>query len=393
MRKSLNVNEINSHIDELAPFLYKFREDLHRNPELSWKEFKTTEKIEKILKEHGIKDFQKPLETGGFVDLKKSDNAQYFLFRGDIDALPIKDLKAKAYASQNPGVCHACGHDVHTTIIIGLAILFKKFDIKLPFNLRLVFQPAEEPIPGGAREMIKHGILKNVKYAFGIHVDPRIPVNTISLTDGWVNMQSNRLSLELKGPGGHSAYPHKTKDLIWIATKIIQDSFHIINREFDNLHHPIILTFTEINCGEGYNIIAAKLNMTATLRLSDPKVKNQFYKRFKQHLATYEDRSNFNIKLDISEGAPAVFNEPELIDKLRMNAHLDDLKHFKVNKDFRTPGGDDFGHYSEKVKSALIRIGTKKDGFTGGLHTGHFDVPNEAILNSVSFLVHQILKF
>ena len=393
MESSLNAGKINTYINDLAPLLFKFREDLHRNPELSWNEFKTTRKIENTLKENGIDNFKKPLKTGGYIDLSKSKNTQYLLFRGDIDALPITDLKTKQYASQNKGICHACGHDVHTTVILGLAILLNRINIKLPFNFRLVFQPAEEPIPGGAKEMIANGILENVKYAFGIHVDPRIELGTISLTDGWVNMQSNRINFELTGPGGHSAYPFKTKDLIWIATRIIQDSYQIIYREFDNLHNPIILTFTEINCAEGYNIIASKLTMTATLRLSDPKIKNKFYKRFNQLLSTFEDESNCKIKLDITEGAPAVFNDPELINKLQKNAQLKSLKHFKVDKGFRTPGGDDFGYYSEKVNSALIRIGTKKEGYTGGLHTGYFDVPNEAILNGLSFLIHQILNF
>ncbi|MFQ5585166.1 MAG: M20 family metallopeptidase, partial [Calditrichia bacterium] len=288
MQNAKIEEEIGKIIEQLYPVLSDFRNDLHRNPELSWQEFRTTQKIDEILKEYGLPTLVKPLETGGYIDFEYNPDAPYVLLRSDIDALPITDLKNTSHSSQNNGVCHACGHDVHTTIIVGLGILLQKLNISLPYNIRLVFQPAEEPIPGGASKMIPTGILNKVRYAIGIHVDPRIEVGTISLTKGWVNMQSIRLDLEITGTGGHSAYPFKTQDIIWVASRLIQDSLQMINREFDALYEPLILTFTEIRSGEGYNVIPAKLSLTGTIRLSEPKLRERFIDKFQRLLTAYE---------------------------------------------------------------------------------------------------------
>jgi amidohydrolase len=386
------MKKIKTEIKNLYPLLEAFREDLHQHPELSWKEFRTTEKIEEILRGDGLSNFQRPLETGGYIDFHLKDKAPYLLFRADIDALPIQDRKKKPYSSKNNGVLHACGHDMHATIILGLALLIHKLDVELPFNLRFVFQPAEEVIPNGAEKMLNAGILNNVKYAFGIHVEPRLKFGVVSLTPGWVNMQSVRIDIKLSGSGGHSAYPHKCPDLIWIASRIIQDCYQMIYREVDILNAPAVLSFTGIQAGEGYNIFPSRLNLAGTFRNADSKIKKQFFQKLSRLTDLIADETGAKIEVTLYEGAPPVMNDPNLIQKLQENAKsFDEIT--EIVTDFRSPGGDDFGSYCQKVSSALVRFGFAKEGYTSLLHTDTFDVPPELIKSAVTFLGQQVLNF
>jgi len=383
---------LNGQIDALFPSLKKFREDLHKYPELGWNEFRTTQKIEEALSSNGVKNFIKPLETGGYINFINQSGAPFVLLRADIDALPITDLKDVPYASIYPGICHACGHDVHTSIILGLLLLMKKLKPDLPFNLRFVFQPAEEPIPGGASKLIPKGILNDVKYAIGIHVDPRIEEGTVSISPGWINMQSIRLNIFLSAKGGHSAYPHKTSDLIWMASRIVLDAYQIVYREFDLLKNPIVLTFTEINAGEGYNIIPSSLKLTGTLRVTDAETKNGFLKRLESLLDSMGSESKTRLNLEVTEGAPPVVNDPNLVEKF-LNTHSNSiLKNIKIIKDLRSPGGDDFGYYSNERPSLLIRFGIAKEGIDSALHTGSFDVDANVIKIALRYLSYQLLN-
>jgi len=386
------LKEIEKEIESLYPLLKAFREDLHQHPELSWQEYRTTQKIEDILRGNGLNDFQRPLETGGYIDFHLKAKAPFLLFRADIDALPIQDRKKKPYSSKNSSVLHACGHDMHTTIILGLALLIHKLNVELPFNLRFVFQPAEEVIPNGAEKMLNVGILNNVKYAFGVHVEPRLKFGVISLTPGWVNMQSVRIDIKLSCSGGHSAYPHKCPDLIWIASRIIQSCYQMIYREVDILNTPAVLSFTEIQAGEGFNIFPSKLNLGGTFRNSDSKTKKQFFNKLSRLTELIADETGAKIEVNLYEGAPPVMNDPDLIQKLQASANSFDAI-TEIVTDFKSPGGDDFGSYCQIVPSALIRFGSAKEGYTSLLHTDTFDVPPELIKTAVSFLGHQVLSF
>ena len=259
-------------INTLYPDLVNIREDLHRHPELSWEEHQTTERIAKALSLPGIPPLERITPTGGKIDFVFREGAPFILLRADIDALPIQDEKSVPYRSTRNGVSHACGHDAHTTTVIGVGRALAQLP-PLPYNLRLVFQPAEEPIPSGAPTMIEAGVLQDVVAALGMHMEPRLPLGTISITPGWVNMQSIRLDLVLHGKGGHSARPNETADLLWIASRIIQESYQSVYRQINLLDTTVVLTFTEIHAAQGYNVIPRELHLTGTLRLSDPHKK------------------------------------------------------------------------------------------------------------------------
>ena len=387
-----SIAGLQSGVDGVFERIIEFRKDLHRHPELSWQEFRTTQKIKEMLQEFGVAKISAPLETGLIADFVFDPAAPFILLRADIDALPLRDEKKAPYRSQNPGVCHACAHDAHTAVMLGTALVLQKQKISLPFNLRFVFQPAEEPIPSGAPKMIEAGALENVCYALGLHMEPRLPLGSIALTPGWVNMQSIRLDLILSGPGGHSARPHESADLIWIASRIVQDGYQMVYRGINLLDSAVILTFTEIEARRGYNVIPNKLTLTGTLRLSDPQKKDIFLNRFKKRLKQLENETGCKILFEYREGAPAIYNEPQFIKRLQQNLQEDFWLPAQLVTDFRTPGGDDFSYYCQEIAGAMVRFGVRTVNMTSSLHEGSFDVHPEAIRLAIAFFLHEITK-
>ena len=377
-------------VNDLHEELVEFRQDLHRHPELSWEEFRTTAKIREMLASRGIDNFATPLPSGGVVDMVFREGAPFIMFRADIDALPIQDKKEVPYRSQQPGICHACAHDAHTATALGVALAARTLDLPARYNFRFVFQPAEEPIPSGAPKMIEAGVLKDVKYVIGLHMEPRLPLGTVGIAPGWINMSSNRIDLVLRGTGGHSARPGETADLLWLASRIILDSYQMVYRRIDLRDSPVILTFTEIAAGEGYNIIPGELKLTGTLRLVNPVKYEQFMHHFRNYLKSIENESGCRIDLQVQNGAPAIYNHPDLMKKLHENTEKDFWLPVKLNHDFITPGGDDFSYYSKQVPGAMVRIGVRTDEMTSSLHDGSFDVHPEAIRTAVAYFLHQL---
>ncbi|RMF60525.1 MAG: amidohydrolase [Calditrichaeota bacterium] len=384
------AEKLKSIVQELLPEVVGLREELHRQPELSWKEYQTTEKIKSFLSRHGIGNLNQPLSTGGWIDFVTNPENSFLMLRADIDALPIQDRKEVAYRSQKEGICHACGHDVHTSIMAGVAAAIQRMEEKPKYNLRIVFQPAEEPIPSGAPEMIKQGVLEDVKYVLGLHVDPGLPAGTIGLASGWVNMQSIRLDIKFTGKGGHSARPFQAADLIWLASRIIQDGYQKVYRSVNFLQSPVILTFTEIQAGQGYNIIPNQLELTGTLRVAVPAVRDQLLGWFKEYLSVMERENRCTINFDYSVGAPAIFNDPELMQQLIQNTKKIFGDEVPIDTEYRTPGGDDFSYYVQELPGAMIRFGVGQGEDTPGLHDGRFDVPSSVLSLALQFFAQQV---
>ena len=375
-------------VHAITPDIIALRKYLHQHPELSWQETATTEYIAAFLEQGGYRTFVRPLDTGGWVDLVFREGAPFIMLRADIDALPIQDEKTVPHRSTVDGVSHACAHDAHTATVAGAAIALQRGLSNLPYNLRFVFQPAEEPIESGASRMIEHGVLEGVAYALGMHMEPRLPLGSIGITPGWVNMQSTRLLIELKGPGGHSARPADTVDLLWLASRIIQDGYGIIYRRINHLDSTSVLTFTEIHAGQGYNVIPGTLNMTATLRQSDPQKRDRGIALLQQYLQHLETETGCHIKMDVRSGAPAIYNDPRLVDLLRKNLATFPLQYDLVTE-FRTPGADDFSYYCQHVPGVMVRIGVRTDSMQSSLHEGLFDVADEALTLASAFFTHQ----
>ena len=249
--------------------LLEIRQHLHKCPELSWQEFKTTLFIEEKLKSWGLelKRFEN-VKTGGYCDL---GTGPVFAFRSDIDALPISEDTKHTVLSQHPGIMHACGHDYHITIGLGLIKYFLENKSQLKGTIRLIFQPAEEAAPGGAEKVIKEDIWKKVKCILTTHVDPTIAPGKIILRKGAVQASSTSLNIELTGRGGHTSRPYLTDDLIQISSQYLVQLTAFIKQTID-VQETISFAFGSIHGGSTHNIIPEKLNLRGTFRTLDNKI-------------------------------------------------------------------------------------------------------------------------
>lgn len=387
------TEKINQKIDQIFPELVKLRREIHQHPELSWKEFETTDRVENFLQTHGYSKFTRPLETGLICDLVNYPHAETLAIRADLDALPISDAKKVEYRSRKSGVSHACGHDVHTAIVCGIAAVLKSVPRRFPANLRFIFQPAEEPIPTGAPKMVEKGALNGVKVMWGMHVEPVLPVGTISLTKGWVNAQSIRLKWEIKGRGGHSARPHQTADPLWAGTSLVQQCYQSAYRQWSRPDFPVILSFTKFSSGNAYNAIPDTAVLEGTLRLTSAEKRDEILDQIKAINRTIQAVNGVKIKFIALLGSPPVVNDAGVVEKLDEKLQKSRYSDLRVLRDFRSMGGDDFGYYSAIVPSAMVRFGVGQGKNPPGLHTGMFDVPEEVIKIALRFFVEQVLEW
>jgi len=390
--ENFDINHIQSIISELESDLIQLRKNLHREPEPAWREFKTTHKIKEFLEKEKLFQITYPLETGLVADLIYNDNKPYIGLRADIDALPIDDGKRVGYRSIIPGMCHACGHDVHTTVVCGVAVALKRLGLELPFNLRFIFQPAEEPIPSGAPKLIEKGVLDNLTMIWGLHVDPELPMGTISLTHGWVNTQSIRLDWEIEGIAGHSSRPELTKNPISPAALFISRIPSLVEQFQTKKEDIKIFAFTMIDTNNtSYNTIPPKVLLVATLRLNSENLREQIIDIIKEETMKIGKESGLKIHFSYVAGSPPVMNDPSIINRFNSTRSVDYFPKYNVVENIRSRGSDDFGWYSKILPAALIRFGTSIDQNSPKLHTSQFDVPEDLIPQAILFFVLQIL--
>jgi amidohydrolase len=378
----------------LYPDLIQFRRNLHREPETAWQEFKTTRKIKEFLEKKGLNRLTYPLETGLVAEIVYNENNPYLGLRADIDALPVIDEKEVEYRSIHPGICHACGHDVHTTVVCGVAAVLSYLKLKLPYNLRFIFQPAEEPIPSGAPKLIEKGVLKNILTIWAMHVDPLFPLGTISLTEGWVNTQSIKLEWQITGVAGHSARPELAKNPISGVSHLIQEMQNLVDELETDKDNLKILAFTKIASSlSSYNTIPQKVNLIATLRLNSESLLEQIISQINHHCTKLGKKAGLEINFDFVSGAPPVINDPTIIRKFEANLSGEDSLEYRILHDIRSRGGDDFGWYAKAIPGALIRFGTAPESNSPLLHTSRFDVPEDLIAQAILLFIIQILKW
>lgn len=386
------VERVDRFVDEIFPELVRFRRDLHRHPEIAWEEHCTTEKIVRFLELNQYTEISRPLPTGLYADFVTGRQQLPFLaIRADIDALAIPDSKAVEYRSQQPGISHACGHDVHTAVVCGVAQVLRRFSRDVPVNVRLVFQPAEEPIPSGAPKMIEAGVLNGVRAMLGLHVETRLPLGTIGLADGWVNAQSIRLDWEIRGRGGHSARPEEAIDPIVAGIKVIRMARGIARERWYKNDPRVILQFTRFESSGAYNAIPESAFLTATLRLVDTGLRDRVLDELDRLNSEVTSQTGAGIKLVKIVGAPPVFNHPDLLDKMYQIWNSAKIPGTMVDKEYRSMGGDDFSWYGQHVPVAMVRFGTNRANDQYQAHSRLFDVPERVITIAVKFLLRQIL--
>ena len=364
-----------------APSFIEIRHHLHAHPELSYKEFETSKYIQQKLATIGI-----PFEikaTTGVIGLVKGKNPdkKVIALRADIDALPIKEENSINYKSQNEGVMHACGHDVHTTCLLGAAQILHDLKNEWEGTVKLIFQPGEEKNPGGASLLIKEGVLENPKPSsiFGLHVHPSLAIGKLSFRSGKVMASADELYFTIRGKGGHAASPHLCIDPILIASNLILSLQQIVSRN-NNPHNPSVLSITAIEGGSTTNVIPNEVKLKGTFRAMNEEW------RFRAHelirtLSTDLVRSmGGEIDLDIDVGYPSVYNNEALTESSKRKAE-EYMGKANVEETESRMGAEDFGYYTQHIPGCFYRLGVmnKEKGIVSGVHTPTFNIDEGAI--------------
>ncbi|GAA2937283.1 MULTISPECIES: amidohydrolase [Streptomycetaceae] len=381
--------------DELRAELIAFRRDLHMHPELGNQEFRTTAAIKARLERAGLAPKVLPTGTGLVCDVGEWDGVTPMLaLRADIDALPIPDTKAGVpYRSTVPDRAHACGHDVHTTAVLGAGLVLTELDRQglLPHPVRLLFQPAEEVLPGGAADAIESGVLEGVGRILGVHCDPKVDVGKIGLRIGAITSACDRLEVTLDGPGGHTARPHLTTDLVTAAARVAIDVPALIARRAD-ARAGLAVTWGRLETGHAPNVIPQHAELSGTVRCLDLDAWREAPDLV--HAAIDEVAGMHRAKTVINyiRGVPPVVNDAESIGLLdaAMTARRGP---YAIEDTEQSLGGEDFSWYLEHVPGAMARLGVRTPGDTRGLdlHRGNFDVDEEAITVGVELFTASAL--
>ncbi|MER8044984.1 amidohydrolase [Streptomyces sp. NPDC094032] len=368
--------------DPLRGELIAFRRDLHMHPELGNQEFRTTAALKERLEAAGLTPKVLATGTGLICDIGTWDPDRPMLaIRADIDALPIPDTKSVAYRSTVPDRAHACGHDVHTTAVLGAGLVLAELDRqgRLPAPVRLIFQPAEEVLPGGAADTIECGVLDGVGRIIAVHCDPRVDAGRIGLRAGPITSACDRLEVTLDGPGGHTARPHLTTDLVTAAARVAVDVPAVLARRVD-ARSGLSVTWGRIEAGHACNVIPQHAELSGTVRCLDlPSWRDA---PDLVHAAIDEIATLHRAKstVDYVRGVPPVVNDPVVTELLR-DAMTARRGVYAVEDTEQSLGGEDFSWYLEHVPGAMARLGVRVPGDTRvrDLHAGDFDVDERAI--------------
>jgi amidohydrolase len=368
--------------DGLHAELVAFRRDLHSHPELGRQEFRTTAVVKARLEQAGLKPRVLPGGTGVVCDIGHPDPVRARLaLRADLDALPIPDTKRVEYRSTVPGRAHACGHDVHTTVVLGAGLVLAQLARtgELPRPVRLVFQPAEEIMPGGALDAIKADVLDGVGRILALHCDPKVEVGRIGLRQGPITSAADRLELSLDGAGGHTARPHLTTDLVTATAKMATELPAVLARRVDP-RAGLSIVWGRIEAGHACNVIPQHAELEGTVRCLDLEAWREapdlVHEVIDQVAAMYRAKW----ELTYHRGVPPVVNEAGSTELLR-DAMTARYGAHAVEDTEQSLGGEDFSWYLEQVPGALARLGVRPAGDTvrRDLHQGDFDVDEGAI--------------
>ncbi len=363
--------------------IQKIRHHLHMNPELSFQEVNTGKYIASVLDELGV-EYTAGWCDNGLVAIIKGDQPsdKVIMLRADIDALPIQEENEVAYKSQNSGVMHACGHDVHTSCLLGAMHILN--DLKSDFGgtIKCIFQPGEEQLPGGASIMIKEGVLENPKptSVLGQHVHPPLAVGRIGYRSGMYMASADEIRITVKGKGGHGALPHNCVDTVLMSARILTALQDVVARN-TNPNIPAVLSFGKINSvGGATNIIPDEVKIEGTFRTMNEDWRLEAHKQIKRIAEKTAESMGGTCEVDIMIGYPCLINEPQLT--ARTHSHM--VEYMGEENVVELPirlTAEDFSYYSQQADACFYRLGTGNSelGITSAVHTPTFDVDEQAL--------------
>ncbi|MGV0399403.1 M20 family metallopeptidase [Corynebacterium segmentosum] len=369
---------INEWFDAHRAEVIAWRRHIHRNPETANQEVETTNYIANILADYGLEPQRFP-HTGLMVDIGPDTELGRLAFRADIDALPITEVTGLEFTSEKPGTMHACGHDVHTTVALGLACALADFQRvnELKLGVRVIFQPAEEVWIGGATDVISWGALEGVHSIFAIHAEPKLRVGRIGIRAGAITSATDVVELKIKGPGGHTSRPHLSADVVYALGKVITELPALLSRRVDP-RTGTVLVFGQVNSGYAPNAIPETGLLTGTMRTADITIWRQMQELFAELVEQILAPVGVEHELSYNRGVPPVLNDDVATAMLASAAQSIDPQ--AVVQAPQSSGGEDFSWYLEKVPGSMARLGCwSGEGEQHDLHMGDLIVDERAI--------------
>lgn len=369
---------INEWFDAHRAEVIAWRRHIHRNPETANQEVETTNYIANILADYGLEPQRFP-HTGLMVDIGPDTELGRLAFRADIDALPITEVTGLEFTSEKPGTMHACGHDVHTTVALGLACALADFQRvnELKLGVRVIFQPAEEVWVGGATDVISWGALEGVHSIFAIHAEPKLRVGRIGIRAGAITSATDVVELKIKGPGGHTSRPHLSADVVYALGKVITELPALLSRRVDP-RTGTVLVFGQVNSGYAPNAIPETGLLTGTMRTADITIWRQMQELFAELVDQILAPVGVEHELSYNRGVPPVLNDD--VATAMLASAVQSIDPQAVVQAPQSSGGEDFSWYLEKVPGSMARLGCwSGEGEQHDLHMGDLIVDERAI--------------
>lgn len=364
------------------------RRHLHAHPELSYQEWETSKYIQEQL--NFLKIPYTIMAGTGVVGLIEGRNphSRVVALRADMDALPIAEENSVPYKSQNAGVMHACGHDVHTACLLGAARILGETKEDWEGTLKLIFQPGEERNPGGASLLIKEGVLENPtpQAIYALHVNPQLEAGLLSFRAGTVMASADEIFITLRSKGGHAAAPHLTVDTILVASHIVVGLQQVISRA-RNPFAPSVLSITSFQGGYTTNVIPSEVKLMGTFRAMDEDWRYRAHALIKKQIHAMAESMGAEADVHIDVGYPMVYNDAALHEKSKALAE-DYMGQENVQQTEMRMGAEDFGYYAQLIPACFFRLGTANAarGITAGVHTPRFDVDESAMAHGMGMM-------
>jgi len=390
--------DLKSNIQQLARDFFtetvENRRHLHQNPELSFEEFETSAFVKRKLEDLGI-PYQSMANTGVVGIIKgELESDKVIALRADMDALPIQEVEGRTYGSKNAGIMHACGHDVHTSSLLGVAKILQQLKSSFGGTVKLIFQPGEERLPGGASLMIKEGVLQNPEPAaiIGQHVMPLIEVGKVGFRSGQYMASCDELFMTVKGLGGHGAQPHQNIDPIAITAQIITALQQVVSR-FADPRIPTVLSWGKIIGNGATNVIPDEVYLEGTFRTFNEEWRAEAHQKMVKMAVGIAESMGATCKFEVCKGYPFLVNEPVLTESSRAFAK-EYLGEENVVELELWPAAEDFAYYSQETNACFYRLGTgnKEKGIQSAVHTPTFDIDENALQLSIGLMSYITIK-
>jgi amidohydrolase len=393
----MSTATLRADIDEILPGVVADRRHLHENPELAFEEVETAKFVTERLEQLGVEDIKTGVGVTGVTGLIKGNkgDGKVIMLRADMDALPILEEVDAEYKSKVDGKMHACGHDAHTAMMLGVARILMNHRDDFKGTVKVLFQPAEEVPPGGAQAMIRDGALEDPKVdaSIGLHVASDMPAGQIGMRVGPGSAGSDRFRITIQGKGGHAARPQNAVDPVVIASQMVLAFQTLVSRETDPMDSAVIST-TAIHAGEAFNVIPDTAELRGTIRSISQETRERLETRLQEVARGVAAAMGAEAKIDFIRGYPSVQNDEAMTDTVR-RAAIEACGEENVVESELGMGGEDFSYFSLEVPSCFFRCGTRNEerGIVWGHHHPKFDLEEEGFVNGMATMANAAITY